>query len=149
MLAASAAFVLPTVATAQTSAPDSAALAQAAQLHQEVTSGTLLSDHGTRRTCAHCESVVVTQSKGSNKPLSTALPSGYGPSDLASAYKITSASKATSTIAIIDAGVDGNLAADLATYRKTYGLAACTTASGCLKLENYTGGAQPGAAEER
>ena len=146
MLAASAAFVLPTVATAQTSTPDStasAALAQAAQLHQEVTNGTLLNDHGTRPVCEHCDAVVVTQSKGSNKPLSTAAPSGYGPSDLASAYKLTSASTATSTIAIIDAGVDGNLAADLATYRSTYGLSACTTANGCLKLENYTGGAQP------
>ncbi|HEY4021747.1 MAG TPA: hypothetical protein VGM75_23885 [Pseudonocardiaceae bacterium] len=143
MLAVSAAFVVPTVATAQTSAPDSAALAQAAQLHQEVTNGTLLSDHGTRRTCPQCESVLVTEAKGSSKPLSTALPSGYGPSDLASAYKITGASTATSTIAIIDAGVDGNLASDLATYRKTYGLPACTTASGCLKLVNYTGGAQP------
>jgi subtilase family serine protease len=143
VLAASAAFVVPTVATAQTSAPDSAALAQVAQLHQEVTSGTLLSDHGTRRTCPQCQSVLVTEAKGSSKPLSTALPSGYGPSDLASAYKITSTSTATSTIAIIDAGVDGNLASDLATYRKTYGLQACTTASGCLKLVNYTGGAQP------
>jgi subtilase family serine protease len=147
VLAASAAFVLPTVATAQTSTPDSTAaagaIAQANALHQEVTSGTLLNDHGTRPVCAHCDSVLVTQSKGSNKPLSTALPSGYGPSDLASAYKITGTSTATSTIAIIDAGVDGNLAADLATYRKTYGLPACTTANGCLKLENYTGGAQP------
>ena len=147
MLAASAAFVLPTVATAQsaqtaTPAAPSAA-AQAAQLHQEVMAGTLLSDHGTRPVCAHCNSVVITQSKNSSKPLSTALPSGYGPSDLASAYKITSPSTSTSTIAIIDAGVYGSLAADLATYRSTYGLPACTTASGCLKLENYTGGAQP------
>jgi subtilase family serine protease len=147
VLAASAAFVLPTVATAQTSTPDATAsaatLAQAAQLHQEVTSGTLLSDHGTRPVCAHCESVLVTQAKGSDKPLSTAAPSGYGPADLASAYKITGSSSSTATIAIIDAGVDGNLASDLATYRKTYGLPTCTTANGCLKLENYTGGSQP------
>ncbi len=144
MVAAAAAFVLPTVATAQTATPDApAATAQAAQLHQEVTSGTLLSDHGTKRVCAHCESVVVTEAKGSSKPLSTAAPSGYGPADLASAYKITSSSTSTATIAIIDAGVDGNLASDLATYRKTYGLPACTTANGCLKLVNYTGGAQP------
>ena len=147
MVAATAAFVLPTVATAQTSTPDSpaaaGATAQAAQLHQEVAGGTLLSDHGTKRVCAHCESVVVTEAKGSSKPLSTAAPSGYGPADLASAYKITSSSTSTATIAIIDAGVDGNLASDLATYRKTYGLPACTTASGCLKLVNYTGGAQP------
>jgi hypothetical protein len=144
VLAASAAFVLPTVATAQSATPAApSAAAQAAQLHQQVMDGTLLSDHGTRPVCAHCQSVVITQSKDSSKPLSTALPSGYGPADLASAYKITGGSTATTTIAIIDAGVDGSLAADLATYRSTYGLPACTTASGCLKLENYTGGAQP------
>ena len=120
-----------------------AAAAQAAQLHQQVTNGTLLSDHGTRPVCAHCKRWSSPSPRDSNKPLSTAAPSGYGPSDLASAYKITSASTSTSTIAIIDAGVDGNLAADLATYRSTYGLPACTVANGCLKLENYTGGAQP------
>ncbi|HEX3784608.1 MAG TPA: peptidase S8 [Pseudonocardiaceae bacterium] len=139
--------MLPTVGTAQASTSGTAATAgaaaQASQLHQEVTSGTLLQTHGVRPVCAQCESEVVTATKGSNKPMSTALPSGYGPSDLSSAYKITGSSTATSTIAIIDAGVDGNLAKDLATYRSTYGLPACTTANGCLKLENYTGGAQP------
>jgi hypothetical protein len=147
-VAVAATFVLPTVGTAQASTPDAAATtasaaAQASQLHQQVTSGTLLQTHGVRPVCAQCESEVVTAAKGSSKPLSTALPSGYGPSDLASAYQITTSSTATSTIAIIDAGVDGNLAADLATYRSTYGLPACTTANGCLTLENYTGGAQP------
>jgi subtilase family serine protease len=147
-VAVAAAFVLPTVGTAQASTPGTAAAtagaaAQASQVHQQVASGTLLQTHGVRPVCAQCESEVVTTAKGSSTPLSTALPGGYGPSDLSSAYHLTSASTATSTIAIIDAGVDGNLAADLATYRKTYGLPACTIASGCLKLENYTGGKQP------
>jgi hypothetical protein len=39
--------------------------------------------------------------------------------------------------------VDATLASDLAVYRSTYGLSACTTGNGCLKLENYTGGNQP------
>jgi hypothetical protein len=131
----SAASARSTVATA--------AIAQVTQLRKEITGGTLLSHHDIRPVCAQCESVVVTAANGSSEPLSTAVSGGYGPADLASAYKITGTSSSTATIAIIDAGVDGNLVSDLATYRTTYGLPACTTASGCLTLENYTGGAQP------
>jgi hypothetical protein len=47
------------------------------------------------------------------------------------------------TIAIIDAGADGTLESDLAAYRSAYGLPARDTGSGCLRLVNYVGGAQP------
>jgi subtilase family serine protease len=43
-------------------------------------------------------------------------------------------------VAIVDAYNDPNAASDLATYRSHYGLPACTTSSGCLKIENETGG---------
>jgi subtilase family serine protease len=113
-------------------------------LNQQVENGTLLQTHGVRSVCAHCDAEVVTKAKGSSTPLSSATPAGYGPASLAAAYHLpTKPSTSTATIAIIDAGVDGNLASDLATYRKQYGLPACTVASGCLKLENYTGGKQP------
>jgi subtilase family serine protease len=141
--------VLPAIAVAQpqvasTPATSTAsATALAAQVRQEVRSGTLLHNHGVHRACATCQAEVVTTAPGSTTPLSTALPAGYGPSDLAAAYNLPSSSTSTTTIAIIDAGVDGNLASDLATYRSTYGLPACTVANACLKLENYTGGAQP------
>jgi hypothetical protein len=145
---AAGALVLPAVASAQpqvasTPSASPSATALAAQINQEVRSGTLLHDHGVHQACAQCQAEVVTTAPGSAKPLSTSLPSGYGPSTLATDYSLPSTSTSTSTIAIIDAGVDGNLAADLAKYRSTYGLPACTVASGCLTLENYTGGAQP------
>ncbi|HEX3783173.1 MAG TPA: hypothetical protein VHX38_26195 [Pseudonocardiaceae bacterium] len=145
---AAAAFVLPTIGAAQ-AAPSSAhlapntAAAQTAQLRQEVRTGTLLRDHGVHRACAQCDAYVVTTAKGSSRPLAAAQPAGYGPSDLTGAYNISGSSTSTGTIAIIDAGVDANLESDLGTYRSTYGLPACTTANGCLTLENYTGGAQP------
>jgi subtilase family serine protease len=69
-------------------------------------------------------------------------PSGYGPSDLQSAYGLTSAAASKGsgeTIAIVDAYDDPNAAADLAKYRSYYGLPSCTTANGCFKKVSQTG----------
>src|SRR6185312_15425404 len=44
------------------------------------------------------------------------------------------------TVAIVDAQDDPNAESDLATYRSTYGLPACTTANGCFKKINQNGG---------
>jgi subtilase family serine protease len=76
------------------------------------------------------------------KAADAATPSGYGPSDLQSAYGLTSASAANGsgeTIAIVDAYNDPNAEADLAKYRSYYGLPACTTANGCFKKVSQTG----------
>jgi subtilase family serine protease len=145
---AAATFVVPVIATAapaqtQAGSASTSAASFASQIRQEVRGGTLLHTHGLHRACNACDAEVVTTAKGSAKPLSTAAPAGYGPSDLDSAYKLSASSSSTATIAIIDAGVDGNLESDLGTYRSNYGLPACTTSNGCLTLENYTGGAQP------
>ncbi len=67
-----------------------------------------------------------------------ATPSGYGPSDIQSAYKLSTTS--TATVAIIDAYNDPTAEADLGVYRSQYGLSACTTANGCFKKVNQTGG---------
>jgi subtilase family serine protease len=140
---AAATFVVPAIATAAPTQHASSSSAATNQVRQEVRSGTLLQTHGLHRACNACDAEVVTTAKGSAKPLSTAAPAGYGPSDLDSAYNLSGSSSSTATIAIIDAGVDGNLESDLASYRANYGLPACSTSSGCLKLENYDGGAQP------
>ncbi|MFD5159525.1 peptidase S8 [Streptomyces hawaiiensis] len=69
-------------------------------------------------------------------------PSGYGPSDLRSAYGLTSAAANNGsgrTIAIVDAYDDPNAESDLAAYRSHYGLPACTTANGCFKKVSQTG----------
>jgi subtilase family serine protease len=71
-----------------------------------------------------------------------ATPSGYGPSDLLSAYSIPANGGAGQTVAIVDAYNDPNAASDMATYRAQYGLPACTAASGCFKQVNQTGGSK-------
>ncbi|MFJ3763067.1 peptidase S8 [Streptomyces sp. NPDC090080] len=128
--------------TAQPS-PDAASSNSVVRLRQEVRTGSLLNSHGVRAVCPRCNSQVVTETTGSTTPLRATAPAGYGPADLAKAYSLPAKSKSTATIAIIDAGVDPNLAADLATYRSTFGLPTCNVASGCLTLKNYTGGKQP------
>ncbi|HLI65808.1 MAG TPA: S53 family peptidase [Caulobacteraceae bacterium] len=67
------------------------------------------------------------------------VPQGYGPSDLHAAYAITTNGSAATTIAIVDAYGYTNAESDLATYRSTYGLPACTTANGCFGKYNENG----------
>lgn len=67
-------------------------------------------------------------------------PPGYGPADLQSAYALPSDGGSGQTIAIVDAYDDPTAAADLAVYRKQYGLPPCTTASGCFRKVNQEGG---------
>jgi subtilase family serine protease len=60
---------------------------------------------------------------------------GLHPADLQSAYNTPSATAgAGQTIGIVIVNNDPNLAADLAVYRSTFGLPACTIASGCLRI---------------
>ncbi|MDJ0344291.1 putative Ig domain-containing protein [Streptomyces sp. H10-C2] len=68
------------------------------------------------------------------------LPSGYGPTDLQSAYALPASAGAGATVAIIDAYDDPNAESDLASYRSTYGLPACTTANGCFRKADQNGG---------
>ena len=69
-----------------------------------------------------------------------ATPSGYGPTDLRSAYKLTTSGSATQTVAIVDAFDAPTAEADLAAYRTQYGLSACTTANGCFRKVDQNGG---------
>ena len=69
--------------------------------------------------------------------------SGYGPSDLASAYNVPTTLGAGKTVAIVDAYDDPNAASDLNTYRSNFGLPACTTANGCFKKVNQNGATSP------
>jgi subtilase family serine protease len=76
------------------------------------------------------------------KAADATTPSGYSPTNLRSAYGLTSAAASNGsgeTIAIVDAYNDPNAEADLATYRSYYGLSACTTANGCFKKVSQTG----------
>jgi Ricin-type beta-trefoil lectin domain len=71
-----------------------------------------------------------------------ATPSGFGPSDLQSAYDLASATAADgtgATVAVMEAADDPNLESDLGTYRAQFGLSACTTANGCFRKVNGSG----------
>ena len=68
-----------------------------------------------------------------------ATPSGFGPSDLLSAYNLPANGGAGETVALIDAYNDPKAAADLAVYRSQYGLPACTSGSGCFQQVSQTG----------
>jgi subtilase family serine protease len=58
---------------------------------------------------------------------------------LQAAYKLPSATAgAGQTIAVVVAGADPNAASDLAVYRTTFGLPACTTANGCFRVLSAT-----------
>jgi subtilase family serine protease len=60
---------------------------------------------------------------------------GFHPADLQSAYNLPSSSAGGGqTIGIVVVGTDPTLESDLAVYRKTFGLPACSTASGCLQV---------------
>ena len=72
---------------------------------------------------ARCHSHVVTDDFGN--PRANATPSGYSPSDLRSAYKVTASGSSSTTIAIVDAFGYTNAESDLATYRAQFGLPAC------------------------
>ena len=77
------------------------------------------------------------------QPLATSGPSGYVPADLQAAYALASAAAnngSGQTVAIVDAYDDGNAESDLAHYRAQFGLPACTTANGCFRKVNQSGG---------
>jgi subtilase family serine protease len=88
---------------------------------------------------AHCHALVVVDGHGNPAPSST--PTGYGPTEFQTAYAPPpSPAGAGQTIAIVDAYDDPNAEADLGTYSSIYGLPSCTTANGCFKKVNQTGG---------
>ena len=67
-------------------------------------------------------------------------PSGYHPADLISAYELPTTGGTGQSVAIVDAYNDPNAESDLGTYRSQFGLPACTTANGCFRKVNQTGG---------
>jgi subtilase family serine protease len=69
---------------------------------------------------------------------------GYCPIDLQNAYNLPSLSAGKGkTVAIVDAYGYRHASGDLAIYRKTMGLKACTLASKCLRIVNQEGHSSP------
>ena len=108
--------------------------------HRSVRSCAVASTPGT----AACEALLeqtVTSGGAVVSNVHRGVVSGYGPANLQAAYNLPSSTGGTGqTVAIVDAYNDPTAAADLATYRSHFGLPACTTASGCLRIVNQSGG---------
>ncbi|HYL27330.1 MAG TPA: peptidase S8, partial [Candidatus Nitrosotalea sp.] len=97
---------------------------------------------------ARCQAWVRTDVTGMIRP---DTPSGYGPSDLQTAYGLTSYSQSNGsgqTVAIVDAYDDPNAASNLSVYRAQYGLPACNASNGCFTKQKYTSKTNTGWAEE-
>ena len=94
---------------------------------------------------ARCLSLVRTDIAAvpSSRVAPLAAPSGYGPSALQAAYNLAGASLnngAGQTLAVVDAYDQPNAESDLAAYRTQFGLPPCTTANGCFRKVNQSGG---------
>ncbi len=64
-----------------------------------------------------------------------AMVPGFHPADLQAAYALPSATGGTNqTLGIVIVNNDPKLESDLAVYRSTFGLPACTSATGCLRV---------------
>ncbi|MGA2012617.1 MAG: hypothetical protein ABSH51_19085 [Solirubrobacteraceae bacterium] len=73
-------------------------------------------------------------------------PQSGTPAYLQQAYDLTYLSQTqggSDTVAVVDAFDDPNAESDLATYRSTYGLPACTTANGCFRKVDQDGAPSP------
>lgn len=134
------AVVLATAATAATAAP-AVSTATPATARQPATGSPTVHY---RQVCpagsaVRCRALVRTDISGL---ASDGLPNGFGPADLEDAYNLPKGGQGV-TVAITGSGGYSKAESDLATYRQTYGLPACTIASGCLTLVNEEGQTSP------
>ena len=76
------------------------------------------------------------------RPAVTTSPTGLSPTAIKAAYGFSTSATAGAgkTIAIVDAYNDPTAEADLGVFSSQFGLPACTTANGCFKKVNQTGG---------
>ena len=88
---------------------------------------------------ARCFARVVTGSPAGHAGTAASHARGLGPADLRAAYNLPASGGQGRTVAVVDAYDNPNAEADLAVYRSTYGLPACTTANGCFRKVDATG----------
>lgn len=89
---------------------------------------------------ANCFAEKLVDSNGLAPRASTPPSTGLTPAQLQGAYKLTGLKSGGRTVAIVDAYGYPNLERDLGVYRSQFGLPACTTANGCLKIMDQNGG---------
>ena len=89
---------------------------------------------------ANCHAEVLVNARGAYPQATNPPASALDPTELKDAYKLAGLSSGGRTVAIVDAYGYTNLEKDLATYRSTFGIAPCTTANGCLRIMDQSGG---------
>jgi subtilase family serine protease len=94
---------------------------------------------------AACQALKLVDANGqavspSGSRITPSAISGKTPTQIRDAYKLTGKTSGARTVAIVDAYGYAKAEQDLATYRSTMGLAACTVASGCLRITDQNGG---------
>ena len=89
---------------------------------------------------ASCNAQIVTNASGTPLASSAPPPGARTPAQFASAYALPTSAPASATIAIVDAYDNPNIENDLASYDTSFGLLACTTANGCFRKVNQSGG---------
>ena len=89
---------------------------------------------------AACLALAVATADGSILSSSSPLDTAFTPDDIQAAYNLKGLKSGGRTVAIVDAYGYSSLESDLKTYRSHYGLPACTTANGCLKIMDQRGG---------
>ena len=88
-------------------------------------------------TCA-----VVSATRSGARPAAGAAttPAGFSASNLRSAYAVPTTLGQQETVAVVTAYDDPKAESDMGTYRTQYSIPACTTANGCFKKVDQTGG---------
>jgi subtilase family serine protease len=135
-LVAAGALVVTTVTAGAPGADAAAAprLTHLTGLHAQRVCATATAGH------AACFAKVLVDKSGAVPNATAPLASALTPAQVRAAYGLNAASGGGRTVAIVDAYGYPNLERDLGIYRAQYGLPACTTANGCLKVMNQTGG---------
>jgi subtilase family serine protease len=89
---------------------------------------------------ATCFAKVLANGKGAIPMATTPLASALSPTQIRAAYSLPSTGGSGRTVAIVDAYGYPNLERDLTAYRNFYGMPACTTSNGCLRIVDQNGG---------
>jgi subtilase family serine protease len=89
---------------------------------------------------ATCDAQVAADDVAAPAAATATKPSGFVPVDIRSAYALSATAGRGRTVAVISAYDNPTAAANLAVYRTTFGLPACTTANGCFRKVNQSGG---------
>ncbi len=94
------------------------------------------------RTTVACDALVQLDDRG-RIPASASAPNGLGADDIERAYHGDVSAGGGHTIAVVDVFDDANAESDLAVYRAQYGLAPCTSTTGCFTKINEHGAPSP------